>query len=109
MMIDDEIDRILAEHDPIVPSAAFTASVMSVVEGVASSPPPLFFPWWRAAPGLVALGGVFVTAQMVGEVPSAFASALRALHSAPAELVALALTATVAAAQFSTRLIRSGG
>ena len=108
-MIDDEIDRILAEHDPIVTSEAFTASVMSVVEGAASSPPPLSFPWWRAAPGLVALGGVLVTAQMVGEVPIAFASALAALHSAPAQLVALALTATFAAAQLSTRLIRTGG
>jgi hypothetical protein len=108
-MIDDEIDRILAEHDPIVPSEAFPASVMSVVEGAASLPPPLSFPWWCAAPGLVALGGVLVTAQMVGEVPIAFASALAALHSAPAQLVALALTATFAAAQLSTRLIRTGG
>jgi hypothetical protein len=107
-MIDDEIDRILAKHDPIVPSAAFTASVMSVVEHAGAAPAPLSFPWWRVAPGLVALGGVLVTAQMTGEVPIVFASTVAALHSAPAQLVGLALTATVASAQLSTRLVRTG-
>jgi hypothetical protein len=108
-MIDDEIDRILAEHDPIVPSAAFVASVMSVVERAAAAPAPLSFPWWRAAPGLAAFGGVLVTAQLVGEVPIIFASALAALHSAPAQWIALALTVTVASSQLSTRLVRTGG
>lgn len=42
----DELDRILAADDPLVPSAGFTARVMAAVDAQASEP-PLPFPWAR--------------------------------------------------------------
>ena len=49
-MKDDDIDRILCQHDEIVPSSGFAASVMDAVRREASAPPPIPFPWKRALP-----------------------------------------------------------
>lgn len=58
--MEDELDRMLATRDEIVPSSGFVASVMDAVrsEAAASEPtpfPPLAFPWLRALPILAAL------------------------------------------------------
>ena len=53
-MIDDNLDRILSQEEPIVPSSGFTARVMEAVEREATEPAPIRFPWMRALPGLIA-------------------------------------------------------
>jgi hypothetical protein len=58
-MNDDEIESILAGGDEILPSSGFAASVMEAVHQEVITPPPLAFPWRRAAPGMVALLAAF--------------------------------------------------
>ena len=53
-MQDDDVDRLLAKEDEIVPSSGFTNAVMEAVRREATTPPPLAFPFWRALPGWVA-------------------------------------------------------
>ena len=53
-MRDDDLDRVLAKEDEIVPSSGFTNAVMEAVRREAATPPPLAFPLWRALPGWVA-------------------------------------------------------
>ena len=48
----DELDRILAEDDSLIPSRGFTARVMEAVDAAATEPPPLPFPWARFAIGV---------------------------------------------------------
>ena len=48
----DELDRILAAADPLVPSAGFANRVMTAVRTAAAEEPPLPFPWARFALGL---------------------------------------------------------
>jgi hypothetical protein len=51
----DEIDRILADDAARVrASPGFAAAVMAAVRREATAPPPLAFPWTRAAPGIAA-------------------------------------------------------
>jgi len=52
----DEIERALRAEPPVEPSAGFTASVMEAVRAEAAAPPPLAFPWRRAAPALACAG-----------------------------------------------------
>jgi hypothetical protein len=64
-MMEDELDRMLATRDEIVPSSGFVASVMDAVhrEATTSEPtpfPPLAFPWLRAMPIFAALAAVTV-------------------------------------------------
>ena len=48
----DDLDRLLASDDAMVPSARFTADVM---ERIASEPTePVVFPWGRFAAGVLA-------------------------------------------------------
>jgi len=49
----DELDRLLAKADEIVPSSGFTAAVMDAVRREAAAPAPLAFPWRRAWPGIL--------------------------------------------------------
>jgi hypothetical protein len=51
--MNDDIDRVLASEDSIVPSSGFAASVMEAVRRDAEAPPPIPFPWKRALPGLI--------------------------------------------------------
>lgn len=53
------LDHILAAEDPLVPSSGFLASVLERVHEEATAPLPIPFPWKRAIPGLVFVGGVF--------------------------------------------------
>ena len=58
----EELDRILAEEDELVPSSGFLASVMERVETEAMAPAPIPFPWKRALPGFVVAVAVLVWA-----------------------------------------------
>ena len=117
----DDLDRILADEEEVVPSSAFTASVMEAVRREASAPPPIPFPWTRALPGL-ATGALALTLAVVGAsvgasrgavtlVPPAWVSALRAPMEAAVAAgggwAALALLLTLASVTFSMRLARA--
>ena len=54
----DQMDRILAAEEALVPSSGFLASVMERVREEAAAPPPIPFPWKRALPGIVFAAGV---------------------------------------------------
>ncbi len=119
-MSGDDVDRILAGGEEVVPSSAFAASVMEAVRREASTPPPIPFPWRRALPGLaagaLALAVVGVSARSdPGVVPlvplaswlRALAPLLHAAVSAGAGWAALALVLTLASVRFSMRLARA--
>jgi len=55
----NEIDRILATEDALVPSSGFLAAVMDRVREEAAAPAPIPFPWKRALPGAIAAVGMF--------------------------------------------------
>ena len=55
MRLDDDLDRIMARDDEIVPSSGFASSVMDAVRSEAAAPPAIPFPWKRALPGLLTL------------------------------------------------------
>ena len=54
----NEIDRILATEEELIPSSGFLASVMENVREEAAAPPPIPFPWVRAVPGMILAAGV---------------------------------------------------
>lgn len=55
-MTPEEIDRVLAADAARVrASPRFAATVMAAVRREAKAPPPIPFPWTRAAPGIVAV------------------------------------------------------
>lgn len=87
----EEMDRILAEEDELVPSSGFLTSVMERVETEAAAPPPIPFPWKRALPGFVVAVAVLVWAavEMARAVISAGGLAV------PRVPVSLASTPTV--------------
>ena len=78
---DDQIGRILAGEEEIVPSSGFATLVMEAVRREASVPPPIPFPWRRGWP-VVALAGAVVLL-----VPIAAAIAMLRLASAPTSAV----------------------
>lgn len=51
----DELDRLLAHEDDVVPSSGFTEAVMEAVRAADAGPPPIPFPWVRALPLLAAV------------------------------------------------------
>jgi hypothetical protein len=71
-MTTDELDRLLASRDDIVPSAGFTDAVMAAVRHEDWRTPPLRFPWQRAALGplmavlLLAVASWFFTPAAIG-------------------------------------------
>lgn len=73
-MRDDNVDRVLAKNDELVPSSGFTNSVMAAVRREAGTPPPLAFPLWRALPGWVA-AAITVALALAGVVREARGSA----------------------------------
>jgi hypothetical protein len=53
----DALDRILAEDPAMAPPPRFAANVMAAVRREATTPPAIAFPWRRALPGILAVGG----------------------------------------------------
>ncbi|HEV7506647.1 MAG TPA: hypothetical protein VGS07_17265 [Thermoanaerobaculia bacterium] len=62
-MIPDDLDRILASEEPLLPSSGFAALVMEQVRETAAPLPPIPFPWRRF---LLALAAVSVLAAISG-------------------------------------------
>jgi len=58
-MTDERMDEILGAEEELVPSSGFLASVMERVREESAAPPPIPFPWKRAAPGFVVATVVF--------------------------------------------------
>jgi hypothetical protein len=54
----ENLDRILATEEELIPSSGFLASVMERVREEATVPPPIPFPWKRAIPGMLLVVGV---------------------------------------------------
>ncbi|HEY1808791.1 MAG TPA: hypothetical protein VGG42_09525 [Acidobacteriaceae bacterium] len=76
-LTDADIARALAsEHDHLLPSSGFAASVMAAIAHETSAPAPIPFPWKRAVPGIVAIGAalallIAVLVSMVLSAPAA--------------------------------------
>jgi anti-sigma factor RsiW len=89
----EDIDRTLASDAARVrASPRFAAAVMAAVRREAKTPPPLPFPWTRAAPGIAAVVLVFLLA-------------VSSLVSTPgAETVTLAPPALERAVEISARV-----
>jgi hypothetical protein len=115
----DDIDRILAGEDEILPSSGFAGSVMEAVRREAATPPPIPFPWKRAWPvaaaAVIALIGaptvLFEAAGRVGASPgdgSVSASSIQALlqtgTNAGAHWLLLAVVLTLVSVMTSRRL-----
>jgi len=58
----EDIDRMLADDEEVVPSTGYEALVMEAVLRELTTPPPLAFPWLRALPGFMALLLAFAVA-----------------------------------------------
>jgi hypothetical protein len=56
----EQLDRILAHEDALVPSSGFAASVMDAIQEQAAVPAPIPFPWKLALPGIAALVAAIV-------------------------------------------------
>ena len=78
----ENLDRIVAEEDELIPSSGFVAAVMERVETEAVAPPPIPFPWKRALPGMVLAAAVLVWAavEMARAVRTAGGLALPRMH-----------------------------
>lgn len=118
----DELDRVLAGAEQIVPSSGFTSAVMDRLRREALEPEPIPFPWKRALPGITAaivtLAGVSVVLFGLlagGGTPSTVAPAASVVDLetllAPAIAIgahwlALSLLLTLATLAFVRRLAR---
>lgn len=82
-LTDADIARALAsEHEHLVPSSGFAASVMAAIAHEASAPAPIPFPWKRALPGFAAV--TVALALLLGVLVSMVLSAPAAPAAAPA-------------------------
>ena len=63
----ENLDRILAAEEELVPSSGFVSAVMERVREEAAAPKPIPFPWKRVVPAmiLVAAGLVWCAVQLV--------------------------------------------
>lgn len=106
-MTPDDLDRILASEEPLVPSSGFAASVLKRVREAEAAPPSLPFPWRRFLLGLLAmlaLGGLCGWAAVQLHVPQALGSALAALADPRLELPLIRAGAALAGTYFLVRL-----
>ncbi len=111
-MTPEDLDRILASEEPLVPSSGFVAAVMEQVHEAAAAPPPLPFPWRRF---LLGLSAVFVLTGLCGwrlaslpvteALQAGFASALTALAEPRVSLALGAPLASLAGTYLLVRLI----
>lgn len=91
-MTADDLDRILASEEPLVPSSGFATTLMERVRESPAPPPPLPFPWRRFLLGLLAtlaLSGLCGWTAVRLHVPEAIGTGLAALAD-PRLLVPLA-------------------
>jgi hypothetical protein len=115
----DEIGRILAAEDEMLPSSGFAATVMHAVRSEAATPTPIPFPWRRALPGVVAAvvalvllavevftqSGAGAAASQGGSIGSLLVEPIvEAAMKAGAHWIALALLLTLASVALSMRL-----
>ena len=126
-MTNDELDRILSRslaEEEIVPSSGFTAAVMEAVQREATAPPPIPFPWKRAAVGLLAAGLTLVwvlieiVSKLIHEVATPQSSATwasivnlmqRVMNVNPGWLaLAAALTVSLVSVVLSMQLTKAG-
>jgi hypothetical protein len=74
----DDLDRILSSEARLTPSPEFTTTVMAAIHRQAGAPPPLPFPWRRAAFGggacLALTLGTLLVATLSAAVPGGAAS-----------------------------------
>jgi hypothetical protein len=111
-MTNDDIDRVLAGEDSIVPSSGFAASVMEAVRRDAEAPPPIPFPWKRALPGLIYCVGALVAFLIVGlsqpgrgtDLSNALTRVFDAAKVAGAGWIALALVVSLLSVVVSVRV-----
>ena len=115
----DELDDILSNAKGIEPSPGFVTGVMKAVQREASAPPPIPFPWKRAAPGMVVgvctwVAFIAVTLAPLSPAPAlplapAVVSLLRSIVEAAREIevgwIATALVLVLASVKFSMRLV----
>lgn len=117
-MTPDDIDRMLAEDEEVLPSSGFAVSVMEAVRQEATAPPLLAFPWRRALPGLFALLVAFAVAIWNGagalndpRATAAFEGQIRALLAfamrGEIEWIVFAVVVTVVSTVLPLRLMRS--
>lgn len=115
----DDIDRVLADEEEILPSSGFAASVIEAVRRELLAPPPIPFPWKRAWPGLLALALTLVVVPPALHGPlgraaasraslpltlSSLSSLLRPAADIGAQWVVLALLLTLASIVFAKRI-----
>ena len=117
-MTNDELDRVLASYDDIVPSSGFARAVMNAIGQERWQRPPLQFPWRRIAIGpLVAIlllvvglvrssGSATVRSAFIGDVAQAemwraISDVVTRLHL---EWAAVSMLLTVASLSLSSHL-----
>jgi hypothetical protein len=116
-MTPEEIDRMLADDEKILPSSGFTVSVMELVRQEAIAPRPLAFPWGRALPGFIALLVAFAVAFWIGagalsdpSAATAFDGQIRAIREVVArpevQWIAVAVIMTFISTVLPLRLMR---
>jgi hypothetical protein len=115
MRLDDDLDRIMARDDEIVPSSGFVGSVMDEVRREASAPPAIPFPWKRVLPGIAFVAVALVSAVILGfdrlvaavdtplRLPAALEAASRSSLVANSGWIGLAVLLTLASVMFSLR------
>ena len=116
-MSHDDIDRILAGEDEILPSSGFAGAVMEALRREAATPPPIPFPWRRAWPvaaaAVIALAGAtFVLHEVAGRAPAepspipapSIEALLRIGTSAGTHWLVLAVVLTLVSVMASKRL-----
>ena len=107
--MNDEFDRVLSSEPRIDPSPVFVRSVMAAVERESAAPPPIPFPWLRAAPlaatalaFVVLIGYMAVSLRPALAAPASGADALPVLTAAAWITVGL----VVSAASITAAMVR---
>jgi hypothetical protein len=63
--MEDDLERILSNEQPVIPSAGFATAVMDAVRRDSTVPPPIPFPWNRILPGAI-VGMLTLVALSIG-------------------------------------------
>jgi hypothetical protein len=100
----DELDRLLADQQELIPSPRFAAAVMEAVRRERPAPPPLAFPWRPLLAGSLGAGALGAAALAL-TLPAAPA----ATHALAGALPLLAVVAALClAATLLPRLLLEG-